>query len=779
MKKVLAIVTGIVLISGSAFCWEAGWEQAKRFNYLKVGGGYGQTGCDIDGDGGIQTDNGVTADSVEIGGGYGDTGISLTREGDVSLNGDLVVDGTTTISLAQNLEAALTVDVDADEALLIRQNGDAGDILIVDTNNSIVNIPDDVLLACGDSDDSSFAFNTAQTVDSLFLTLATASRHLTICEAGDQSTNFAHTQSTNPTLFIQSSDQATVADWLAFTHNQTNGVITTGAGDITFDPNGGVVTLSGITDSFKSNILQTVSAGALSVEGNVADGGGVAGVQIGNETSLTTAGDKILSLYPDGLTTEVAYFDYLGGLIIAQGAGTGTPIAFSVTGGAHTALTAATEVTGVTFDFSANKTWASGAGPLATQREIEFLRPTYIGDAGGALTITDAATVYIDNAPAAGANMTLTNAYAMWVDDGSCRFDGNVLVDGTIDTVTATALNVGTATQTALTLGRSGVNTTIDSVLILNNSTVSWSASASAPSVSQGTRSGDQATSNMTLVAQTAYQDASDTTNDDGGTLVLQGGDANLLETVGGDGGNVVLQPGNNDTGGNGDDGSVYVYCPGKTIGSDPDYIESYHDDTNAYITTGVGDLNISAVAGSGVSINNLLAGKIDMPDDSYSISMDVPSTTTASSGDDVGYSFAVDGFPVFDVIADADGDGSVTDDGVQLHGAFWAAPVTYSMAAGTAITTDSVSIRVYGSGAATTLTGTPTLEAGARDGQIVMIIGTNDTNTVTLQDESNLANSDLQLSGGIDFTLGLGDTIQLYYDLTDTEWYELSRSDN
>jgi|ETNvirnome_2_300_1030623.scaffolds.fasta_scaffold00270_5 hypothetical protein len=120
-----------------------------------------------------------------------------------------------------------------------------------------------------------------------------------------------------------------------------------------------------------------------------------------------------------------------GGFTFTQAIGTsGTPTALTITGAAHTGLTAATEVIGTSFDFSASKTWAAGAGPLATQREIRFQAPTYIGNAGGALTITAAATVYIDAAPTAGANMTLTNSYALWVDDGDSRFDGAVSLGG-------------------------------------------------------------------------------------------------------------------------------------------------------------------------------------------------------------------------------------------------------------------------------------------------------------------------------------------------------------
>jgi hypothetical protein len=34
---------------------------------------------------------------------------------------------------------------------------------------------------------------------------------------------------------------------------------------------------------------------------------------------------------------------------------------------------------------------------------------------------SNAATIYVDGAPAAGANMTITASYAIFVDDGICR----------------------------------------------------------------------------------------------------------------------------------------------------------------------------------------------------------------------------------------------------------------------------------------------------------------------------------------------------------------------
>jgi hypothetical protein len=54
----------------------------------------------------------------------------------------------------------------------------------------------------------------------------------------------------------------------------------------------------------------------------------------------------------------------------------------------------------------------------------------------------------------------------------------------------------------------------------------------------------------------------------------------------------------------------------------------------------------------------------------------------------------------------------------------------------------------VVGSGGAVTVTATPSITQCTLAGQRLQIIGTDDTNTVTLQDEANLSGSKLQLNG-------------------------------
>lgn len=100
----------------------------------------------------------------------------------------------------------------------------------------------------------------------------------------------------------------------------------------------------------------------------------------------------------------------------------GSPTHWTLTGAAHTTLTASTEATDVNWNLARTVQFAQGA--LATQRAVRYQAPTYAFVA--ASTITTAATVAVSGAPAAGANATITNAYALWVEAGASLFAGNV-----------------------------------------------------------------------------------------------------------------------------------------------------------------------------------------------------------------------------------------------------------------------------------------------------------------------------------------------------------------
>lgn len=67
----------------------------------------------------------------------------------------------------------------------------------------------------------------------------------------------------------------------------------------------------------------------------------------------------------------------------------------------------------------------AGSGTATNAVAYAFKRPTFAAT-NASVTMTNVATLYIENSPAAGTNATLTNKYALWVDDGDVRFDGNI-----------------------------------------------------------------------------------------------------------------------------------------------------------------------------------------------------------------------------------------------------------------------------------------------------------------------------------------------------------------
>jgi len=78
--------------------------------------------------------------------------------------------------------------------------------------------------------------------------------------------------------------------------------------------------------------------------------------------------------------------------------------------------------------------------------------------------------------------------------------------------------------------------------------------------------------------------------------------------------------------------------------------------------------------------------------------------------------------------------------------------------------------VQVAGVGGAVTLTSTPTISAGY-DGERLLIVGTDDTNTITIQDESSLPNSLIHNIGSTDVTIGLGDVVGYIYSKTTGFW--------
>jgi hypothetical protein len=90
----------------------------------------------------------------------------------------------------------------------------------------------------------------------------------------------------------------------------------------------------------------------------------------------------------------------------------------------------------------ATRTWADGT--VATQREYLFRLPTYNKTTTSA-TFTKAATVAITGAPAAGTGVTITNAYALWVQAGKTQLDDTTASTSTTTGALVSAGGLGVA----------------------------------------------------------------------------------------------------------------------------------------------------------------------------------------------------------------------------------------------------------------------------------------------------------------------------------------------
>lgn len=126
---------------------------------------------------------------------------------------------------------------------------------------------------------------------------------------------------------------------------------------------------------------------------------------------------------------------------------------------------------------AATYTDTSGSGTIANRVGSSFAQPTFASSS--AVTLTDAATLYIANAPAAGTNTTITRGHALQVAAGDAVFAGNVGI-GTTSPSYLLDINDPTAAHTMFRAVRTGTNRgiTIDSGGILNAVSVETSASA-------------------------------------------------------------------------------------------------------------------------------------------------------------------------------------------------------------------------------------------------------------------------------------------------------------
>lgn len=170
-------------------------------------------------------------------------------------------------------------------------------------------------------------------------------------------------------------------------------------------------------DGVTTNFYTGSSAGQLiAVNASTGFAGRLLELQTAGVSRLRVVGDGRVGIGISGTLNSQLYITRP-----AVAANPSNPTYFRVQGVADTAMAASTEVVDV--ELALGRTLQFATGALADQRAVKIMTPTY--SAVAASVITNAATLYINDAPVAGTNATITNRYALWIDAGMARFDGD------------------------------------------------------------------------------------------------------------------------------------------------------------------------------------------------------------------------------------------------------------------------------------------------------------------------------------------------------------------
>lgn len=271
---------------------------------------------------------------------------------------------------------------------------------------------------------------------------------LTLANARTITTSVAIAQSDNlKTIFFNSASPINFT-LDALTTNTEVTLINIGTGTVTF-LNGTGVTFSGSSTLTAGNsgfIKYTSSATPLVLAGAdvptaTSSTSGIAKLYTSTGSNTDGAMDQNSAtnafILRTGTTSGVT-----GAVLTQTAASSGTPKMITFTPGAHTGLTASTEV--IDIDFDLNRTVQRAAGTVTSQRSVVFRAPTYSFVSSS--TINDAATVAITGAPVAGTNATISNRQSLWVQGGISTF-GSTVQSGYTGSLVAT---VNTSNRIAL-----------------------------------------------------------------------------------------------------------------------------------------------------------------------------------------------------------------------------------------------------------------------------------------------------------------------------------------
>ncbi len=111
-------------------------------------------------------------------------------------------------------------------------------------------------------------------------------------------TDFAHTPQTNPTLYIQSDNQTHITEYISLCHNQTDGILSTGKGNINLNPNSNIVEINNVL-----KITERSSDPAQPSEGEAI-------IWMSDGTGKGDDGDVMIAVKANGQTRYATLFDH-------------------------------------------------------------------------------------------------------------------------------------------------------------------------------------------------------------------------------------------------------------------------------------------------------------------------------------------------------------------------------------------------------------------------------------------------------------------------------------
>lgn len=142
---------------------------------------------------------------------------------------------------------------------------------------------DDIPIMLGSSQDIRLEWDTTQTTDSGILGLGTG-LIFSIMQQADMTTDWGIASQTNPTLFIHSADETAITDYISLFHDQVDGNITVGGGDLNLNDNTVITGTLSATGAVTFTTDLTVANGGTGAS-TFTDGG----ILLGSGTSAFTA----------------------------------------------------------------------------------------------------------------------------------------------------------------------------------------------------------------------------------------------------------------------------------------------------------------------------------------------------------------------------------------------------------------------------------------------------------------------------------------------------------